>query len=139
MRSASLNVGWMCQLVGSLSMYAEAPFFETISKGPIHLSASFFFGHGRLKLVMLSQTLSPTWYSIAGRFFLSYWAFIWLAAFSSDRLASACIFCICEMNVVEAGVRKGTWEDIGVIAVIDLEGAFSHGGMGVIVVSEGSE
>ncbi len=140
-RSALLNVGWICQLVGSLSMYAEAPFFETISKGPIRLFASFFFGRGRFRLVVSSQTLSPTWYSIAGCFFLLYWAFIWSAAFSSDRLASACIFCIWETNVVEAGGSEwclgfGTWEDIGVIAIIDLEGAFSCGGMGTIVVSK---
>ncbi len=84
-------------------MYAEAPFFATIMNGPIHLSASFFFGQERLRLVVSSQTLSPTWYSIAGCFFLSYWAFIWSAAFSSAHLASACIFCICETNMVEQG------------------------------------
>ncbi len=113
-------------------MYAKAPFFEMISKGPVRLSASFFFGRRRFRLVVSSQTLSPTWYSIAGRFFLLYWAFIWLAAFSSDHLASACIFCIFEMNVVEAGGAErclgfGAWKDIGVIAIIDLEGVFSRG------------
>ena len=90
-------------------MYADGSFFATIGNGPVHLSASFFFGHGRLRLVVSSQTLSPTWYSTAGHFFLSYWAFIWSVAFLSDHFASACIFCICEMNVVEAGVRKGAW------------------------------
>ncbi len=90
-------------------MYADAPFFAMIGNEPVCLSASFFLGHRRLRLVVSSQTLSPTWYSTAGRFFLSYWAFIWSAAFSSDHLASACIFCICETNVVEAGVWKGAW------------------------------
>ncbi len=113
-------------------MYAEAPFFAMMAKGPVCLSVSFFFGHGRFRLVMSSQTLSPTWYSIAEHFFLLYWAFIWSVAFSSDCLASACIFCICEMNVVEVGGSErclgfGTWEDIGIIAVIDLEGTFPHG------------
>ncbi len=90
-------------------MYADAPFFETMRNGPVHLSASFFFGRGRLRLVVSSHTLSPTWYSTAGHFFLLYWAFIWSVAFSRARLASACIFCICETKVVEAGVRKGIW------------------------------
>ncbi len=59
---------------------------------------------------MSSQTLSPTLYSIAGRFFLSYCAFICKAAFSSDFLAVAWISCILETKVVEAGVQKGVMD-----------------------------
>ncbi len=65
-------------------MYAEAPFFEMISKGPVRLSASFFFGRGRLRLVVLRQTLSPTWYSIAGCFFLFVLGFHLVGGFLSD-------------------------------------------------------
>ena len=55
-----------------------------------------------------SQTLSPIWYSMAGLFFLSYWAFIWSVAFSRDHLAAAWNSCIFEMKVMEAEVRNGT-------------------------------
>ncbi len=80
----------------------------SISNGPVHLSSSFFFGRERCKFVVSSQTLSPTLYSIAGHFFLSYCAFICKAAFSSDHLAAAWISYILEMKAVEAGVQKGT-------------------------------
>ncbi len=85
----------------------EAPFFATIMNGPLCLSASFFFGRGRWRLVVSSHTLSPTRYLIARHFFLSYCAFIWSMAFLSNCLAAACISCILEMNIVEAGVRNG--------------------------------
>ncbi len=107
MSNDSLKVGWIFQLVGSFRVYAEAPFLALISKGPVRLSSSFFLGLGRWRLVVSSQTLSPTLYSIAGCFFLSYCAFICRAAFSSDFLAVAWISCILETKVLEAGVRKG--------------------------------
>ncbi len=88
-------------------MYADAPFFAMMRNGPVRLLASFFFGRGRLRLVVSSHTLSPTWYSTAGCFFLLYWAFIWSAAFSRARLASSWIFCISETKVVDMGIRKG--------------------------------
>ncbi len=46
-RSDSLNVGWIFQLAGSFKVYAEVPFLFLFSKGPVHLSLSFFFGWGR--------------------------------------------------------------------------------------------
>ncbi len=49
----------MCQVEGSFRVYAEAPFFDTMRNGPVHLSLSFFLGCGRLRLVVLSHTLSP--------------------------------------------------------------------------------
>ncbi len=33
----------------------------------------------------------------------------------------------------------GAWEDIGVMAIVDLEGTFSHGGVHAVVVSECDE
>ncbi len=59
----------MHQLVESLSIYADAPFFMVISNGLVHLSDSFFFGCGRWRLVVSSQTLSPTLYSTTGFLF----------------------------------------------------------------------
>ncbi len=70
-------------------MYAEALFLALIPKGPVRLSLSFFFGHGRWRFVVSSQTLSPISYSMAGRFFLLYCTFICSAAFSRDFLAVA--------------------------------------------------
>ncbi len=107
-RSDSLKVGWIFQLTGSSRVYAEAPFLALILKGPIRLSSSFFFGQGRWRFVVSSQTLLPILYSMAGRFFLLYCTFICRAAFSSDFLAVAWTSCILETKVSEAGVRKGT-------------------------------
>ncbi len=37
-------------------------------------------------------------------------------------------------------MRKGAWgEDVGVIAIVDLKGAFTGGGVYAVVVSEGHE
>ncbi len=59
-RSDSLKVGCICQVEGSFRVYAEAPFFDTMRNGPVRLLSSFFLGHGRLRLVVSSHTLSPT-------------------------------------------------------------------------------
>ncbi len=102
-----LKVGWIFQPTGNFRVYAEAPFLALISKGPVHLSSSFFFGRGRWRFVVSSQTLSPTLYSTAAHFFLLYCVFICSAAFLSDFLAVAWTSCILETKVLEVGVWKG--------------------------------
>ncbi len=46
MRSTSLNVGWMHQLVGSLSVYADAPFFAVIANGSCICQKASFLVEG---------------------------------------------------------------------------------------------
>ncbi len=36
-------------------------------------------------------------------------------------------------------LRFGAWEDVGVIAIVNLEGAFTSGGVYVVIVSKGRE
>src|ERR1700730_11651239 len=44
-KRASLKTGCTFQDDGSLSLYEDSPFFETISNGPLHLLSSFCVGH----------------------------------------------------------------------------------------------
>ncbi len=107
MSNDSLKVEWIFQVTGNFRVYAEAPLLALISKGPVCLLLSFFFGRGRWRFIVSSQTLLPTLYSMAWRFFLLYCAFICSAAFSSNFLAVAWTSCILETKVSEAGVWKG--------------------------------
>ncbi len=88
---------------------------------------------------MSSQTLSPILYSIAGRFFLSYCAFICNAAVLRDFLAVACMSLHFGDGSVKGSGGFCSWEYGGVVAIVDFEGAFAGGGVYAIVMSEGSE
>ncbi len=64
-----------------------------------------------------------------------------VAAFSRACLASSWIFCISETKVVDAGVLEGCLglvpgEDVSVIAIVNLEGAFTGGEVYTVIVSE---
>ncbi len=93
---------------------------------------------------MSSQTLSPTLYSMAGRFLLLYCAFICSAAFSRDFLGSG-------MDVLhfgDKGIGSGSvegsggfcsWEYSGVVAVVDFKGTFTGGRVCAVVMGKGSK
>ncbi len=67
----------------------------------------FFLGSWEIEVGRVEPYLISYLILDCRSFLLSYWAFIWLAAFSRARLASSWIFCISETKVVDAGVRKG--------------------------------
>src|SRR5271170_8298319 len=75
-RRSSLNTGCIFHEAGSLSLYAEAPNFSTISKGPRCFSASLVDGRRRLRFRASRRTLSPGSYLTGARLVRLYASFM---------------------------------------------------------------